>query len=129
MWRHIILPPCTTRDSIDVRQAHNFPLAEFLLVIVIVIGHLESLLVVEHFDAGDVASKATFIFNAPPSVGGLDLDSRSSGCARLGGGSGFPLEVRVFASGFTRVLQFRSLQFIVSMMWWTARVLLIWYDI
>jgi len=28
------------------------------------------------------------LFFAPPSVGGLDLDSRSSGCARLGGGVG-----------------------------------------
>jgi len=31
----------------------------------------------------------------PPSVGGLDLDSRSSGCARLGGGVGPPLGVVV----------------------------------
>jgi len=34
-------------------------------------------------------------FSAPPSVGGLDLDSRSSGCARLGGGVGPPLGVVV----------------------------------
>ena len=33
-----------------------------------------------------------FIFHAPPPQwGGLDLDSRSSGCARLGGGVGPPL--------------------------------------
>ena len=31
----------------------------------------------------------------PPSVGVLDLDSRSSGCARLGGGVGPPLGVVV----------------------------------
>ena len=31
----------------------------------------------------------------PPSVGGLDLDNRSSGCARLGGGVGPPLGVVV----------------------------------
>jgi len=31
----------------------------------------------------------------PPSVGGLDLDSRSSGCARLGGEVGPPLGVVV----------------------------------
>ena len=35
------------------------------------------------------------IFLPPPSVGGLDLDSRSSGCARLGGGVGPPLGVVV----------------------------------
>ena len=32
-------------------------------------------------------------FQPPPSVGGLDLDSRSSGFARLGGGVGPPLGV------------------------------------
>jgi len=31
----------------------------------------------------------------PPQWGGLDLDSRSSGCARLGGGVGPPLGVVV----------------------------------
>ena len=31
----------------------------------------------------------------PPQWGGLDLDSRSSGCARLGGGVGPPLRVVV----------------------------------
>jgi len=35
------------------------------------------------------------VFHAPPSVGGLDLDSRSSGYARLGGGVGPPLWVVV----------------------------------
>ena len=34
-------------------------------------------------------------FEPPPSVGGLDLDSRSSGCARLGGGVAPPLGVVV----------------------------------
>jgi len=34
----------------------------------------------------------------PPQWGGLDLDSRSSGCARLGGGVGPPLGVRVGVS-------------------------------
>ena len=34
-------------------------------------------------------------FSAPPQWGGLDLDSRSSGCARLGGGVGPPLGVVV----------------------------------
>ena len=37
--------------SIDVKQAHDFPLVEFLLVIAIVLGHLENLLVVDHYDA------------------------------------------------------------------------------
>ena len=37
-----------------------------------------------------------FLFHAPPpSVGGLDRDSRSSGCARLGGEVGPPLGVVV----------------------------------
>jgi len=35
------------------------------------------------------------LFPPPPSVGGLDLDSRSSGCARLGGEVGPPLGVVV----------------------------------
>ena len=35
------------------------------------------------------------LFPPPPSVGGLDLDSRSSGCARLGGEVGLPLGVVV----------------------------------
>ena len=34
-------------------------------------------------------------FTPPPSVGGLDLDSRNSGCARQGGGVGPPLGVVV----------------------------------
>jgi len=34
-------------------------------------------------------------FSEPPLSGGLDLDSRSSGCARLGGGVGPPLGVVV----------------------------------
>jgi hypothetical protein len=34
-------------------------------------------------------------FPAPPLSGGLDLDSRNSGCARLGGEVGPPLEVVV----------------------------------
>ena len=34
-------------------------------------------------------------FSRPPLSGGLDLDSRSSGCARLGGGVGPPLGVVV----------------------------------
>ena len=34
-----------------------------------------------------------FFFLPPPQWGGLDLDSRSSGCARLGGGVGPPLGV------------------------------------
>ena len=45
--------------SIDVKQAHDFSLAEFLLVIVIVIGHLKNLLIVDHFDADDAACEAT----------------------------------------------------------------------
>ena len=45
--------------SIDVKQAYNPPLAEFLLVIVIVLGHLGDLLVVDHFDADDAACEAT----------------------------------------------------------------------
>jgi len=40
-------------------------------------------------------NKGTFRFSRPPSVGGLDLDSRSSGCARLGGEVGPPLGVVV----------------------------------
>ena len=40
-------------------------------------------------------SRPLEFFHAPPSVGGLDLDSRSSGCARLGGGVGPPLGVVV----------------------------------
>ena len=39
-------------------------------------------------------SNRTIIF-CPPLSGGLDLDSRSSGCARLGGGVGPPLGVVV----------------------------------
>jgi len=38
---------------------------------------------------------ASLRFSPPPSVGGLDLDSRSSGCARLGGEVGPPLGVVV----------------------------------
>jgi len=41
----------------------------------------------------ELAPEAFFI--APPLSGGLDLDSRSSGCARLGGGVGPPLGVVV----------------------------------
>jgi len=42
------------------------------------------------------AEHAPHLFHAPPpSVGGLDLDSRSSGCARLGGEVGPPLGVVV----------------------------------
>jgi len=40
-------------------------------------------------------SAPTSFFAPPPSVGGLDLDSRSSGCARLGGEVGPPLGVVV----------------------------------
>jgi len=39
-----------------------------------------------------------FLFAPPPPWGGLDLDSRSSGCARLGGGVGPPLGVVPFRS-------------------------------
>ena len=35
--------------SIDAKQAHDFPLVEFLLVIAIAIGILENHLVVDHF--------------------------------------------------------------------------------
>ena len=40
-------------------------------------------------------TKQQYGFCAPPQWGGLDLDSRSSGCARLGGGVGPPLGVVV----------------------------------
>jgi len=41
----------------------------------------------------ELLSSNPALFLAPPSVGGLDLDSRSSGCARLGGGVGFVLRL------------------------------------
>ena len=40
-------------------------------------------------------SVCRYFFYAPPLSGGLDLDSRSSGCARLGGEVGPPLGVVV----------------------------------
>ena len=53
------------------------------------------------FDAADEGvhelrgAEALDFFAPPPQWGGLDLDSRSSGCARLGGGVGPPLGVVV----------------------------------
>ena len=40
-------------------------------------------------------NKLISLFFTPPLSGGLDLDSRSSGCARLGGEVGPPLGVVV----------------------------------